>query len=103
MSPRDFLKMCEGFNLRSRRQQDEQIVEMRLMRRIGSLIFNTNVKKGSQVKDLDKLYYLPPLSSEEKENKKLKIPTKAEMEEIASWTLPRKLDDTTLEEYLKKT
>lgn len=102
MNPRDFLMMCEGFNFKNRKYEDDRIIELRMLRWIGSLIYNTNVKKKDQVTDLDKLFYLPPLSTEVKENKKINIPTKEEMAEIAAWTMPRKLDDKTIEDFLNK-
>ena len=103
MNPRDFLKMCEGFNLKWKRERDRDVNQMRLIRLIGSFIYNSNVKAGDRIiKDLDKLFYLPKLSWEEEQKKNIKVPTKEEIEEIKAWTLPRKLDDTTIENYLKK-
>lgn len=91
--------MCEGFNLRCKREYDLQLEEMKLIRWVGALIYNANVKRNHR-KDPEKLYPLADFK-EEKEIKR-KIPTKAEMDEIAAWTYPRKLDDTTIEQYLYK-
>ena len=98
MNPRSFVKMCEGFNLRYRREQAQRIEEMRLNRWIGYLIYNTNVTKGNR-KEPDKLYPLPQLDTEVKERK---IPTKEEIEEIKAWTFPRKMDDTTIMDFINK-
>ena len=76
LSPRDFLMMCEGYNTRFRLDYNMQLAEMRLTRWVGSLIYNTNVKKGHQ-KDADKLYPLYEL-----DEKEIEVPTRDDWDRI---------------------
>ena len=89
LNPRDFLKMCEGFNLRYRREYGLKLEEMKLIRWVGSLLYNVNVKKQYQ-KQPNKLYPLPDLNEEEKEVKPI---DRKRIEELFKMPMPRKLDD----------
>lgn len=89
--------MCEGFNLRYKREQRDKLEEMKLTRWIGAILYNSNSK--TKIKDPQKLYYLPEIDIKEKE---IKLLTKEEMEEMAKMPAPRKLNDETLMDALKK-
>lgn len=75
--------MCEGFNIRFRREYEMYLNSLRVTRWVGSLIYNTNVKSSSR-KSPEKLLSLPELETK----KKVKIyPTAEEMAEIKKWQM----------------
>lgn len=80
-SPHDFLMMCEGFNFRFKREYNLQLMQMKIMRWVGSLIYNTNVKQGHR-KEPEKLFHLPDFEIEKKTQKLI---TREEMEALKKW------------------
>lgn len=102
MNPRDFVKMCEGFNLRHKREQRLWLEQMKMWRWIGGILYNSNTAAHNRVKDLQKLYALPE-PEEDKPKRILRLPTPEEMAEMASWPAPRPLGDgKTLMEIVKE-
>jgi len=89
--------MCEGFNLKYKRDQRDRLDGMKIVRWVGAILYNSNSKQ--KIKDPQKLYYLPEIDLKEKE---IKLLTKKEMEEIKKEPFPRKLNDETLMDALKK-
>lgn len=98
INPRDFVKMCEGFNLRNKREEGIRLEEMKLLRWIGYMQYAMHRDPKKRMLKPQELYVL----NEPKEQKILKIPTKEEMKEIFEWPNARKLDDTTIDQYLKE-
>lgn len=80
-SPGDILKMCQGFNFRYKRENEKWLLEMKCIRWVGSMIYNTNVKRINQLPP-EKLFGLPDFEEEKKE---ITIPSKEEMEQMKKW------------------
>lgn len=74
--------MCEGFNLRFKREYTEYLNHLKVLRWVGSLIYNSNVKKMHR-KNPEQLLPLPELMEE----KPIIIPTKEELKELWKWCL----------------
>jgi len=73
---------------------------MKLSRWVGYMAYAVNRDPKKRLLKPEELYLLPEI--EGTENKKLNIPTKAQMEEMGSLPPPRKLDDTTIDEVILK-
>ena len=76
--------MCEGFNIRFKNEYRMHVDQMKVMRWVGTLIYNVNAKKGAQ-REPEKLLTLPELEEEKKV-------AKIDMDEIRrikeEWTPP---------------
>ena len=90
--------MCEGFNLREKRERANKLDELRLLRWIGYMQYAVNRDPKKRMLKPEDLYKL----NEPKEEKEIKIPTKEEMKEMWEWPDARKLNDESLFDVINK-
>lgn len=81
ISPRDFLKMCEGFNFKKRVEDEKYLLQLKLVRWVGWLQYYTNPYIKNKSLTPDQLFRLPEI----KQIKKVEIPTKEEMKWFSKW------------------
>ena len=90
--------MCEGFNLREKRERANKLDELRLLRWIGYMQYAVNRDPKKRMLKPEDLYKL----NEPKEEKEIKIPTKEEMKQIGECPDSRKLNDESLFDVINK-
>ena len=72
--------MSDGFLTSQKQEYQKHLNELYVLRWIGSLIYNTNVKKGF-TKEPEQLLSLPSLNDEQEK----KLTTKEEARKIFNW------------------
>jgi len=99
INPRDFVKMCEGFNLRNKIEEAKRIGDRKILRWVGYMQYVMHRDPKKRMLRPDEMYFI---DEPEREKKHLKIPTKEEMKEIWEWPNARKLNDESIFEALNK-
>jgi len=64
-SPGDFLKQCHAYNIKFKREYTMYLGQLKAIRWVGALIYNSNVKKQHR-KQPDELFSLPEINDESK-------------------------------------